>query len=210
MNCDESRAAFLAGTATRDEMSHLATCVHCADHADALQSSRRVLDDPAFWEEPSSELEDRVVGLITGAPRGDAVAATRTLRWPVAAGAVAAAVLAVALWSGFVTNDPDWEVALPGTTNAPGASGVVKGWNEESGTRMVVAVDGLPPAPQGSVYEFWLSEGPLHISAGTFVVADEVELTVGVTRAQFPRLWITLETIDEDESPSGINVMDTG
>ena len=75
---------------------------------------------------------------------------------------------------------------------------------------MVVAIEGLNPAPDGFVYEFWLSDGPVHISAGTFHSDGEIELWSGVSRADFPRLWITLEPLDEDESPSGNTVLDTG
>jgi hypothetical protein len=126
----------------------------------------------------------------------------------VASGAAAALVVAVA-WAGLQGQDPDWEVALPGTSEAPLAAGVVQGWNEPGGTRLVLDIEGLPPAPEGSVYEFWFSAGELHISAGTFKAPNEVELWVGVSRSEFPRLWITLEPLDDDESPSGVNLMDT-
>jgi hypothetical protein len=123
----------------------------------------------------------------------------------------AAALLAafVGLYAIAGPNAPDWEVAVPGTDLAPGATAMVSGWNTDSGTRMVVEVDGLTPAPAGYMYEFWLSNGPIHISAGTFRSPGEVELWSGVARAAFPRLWITLEPIDEDESPSGQTVLDT-
>jgi hypothetical protein len=74
---------------------------------------------------------------------------------------------------------------------------------------MLLTVDGLERAPDGYVYEFWLSQGPLHISAGTFTASGEIELWSGVPRAAFPRLWVTLEPLDEDESPSGQTVLDT-
>jgi hypothetical protein len=75
---------------------------------------------------------------------------------------------------------------------------------------MLLSVDGLEGAPDGYVYEFWLSEGPLHISAGTFTASGDIELWSGVSRADFPRLWVTLEPLDEDESPSSHTVLDTG
>ena len=59
------------------------------------------------------------------------------------------------------------------------------------------------------VYELWLSQRPIHISAGTFTANVDVVLWSGVARREYPRLWTTLETIDEDESPSPITVMDT-
>jgi hypothetical protein len=57
----------------------------------------------------------------------------------------------------------------------------------------------------------WLSAGARHISAGTFVEADhDLELWAGVSRRQYPRVWITLEPLDDDESLSGQTVLDTG
>ena len=98
----------------------------------------------------------------------------------------------------------------PATDLAPNAVATIDGWNEASGTRVRLNIDGLPAAPQGYFYELWFSEGPLHISAGSFRETDGVEMWAGVTRAEFPRLWITLEPIDEDEAPSGDTVLDTG
>jgi hypothetical protein len=90
------------------------------------------------------------------------------------------------------------------------ASGTVAGWNTESGTRMVLDIEGLDPAPPGFVYELWLSAGPRHISAGTFVEAgNDLELWAGVSRRDYPRVWVTLEPLDDNESLSGETVLDT-
>ncbi len=128
--------------------------------------------------------------------------------------AAAAVITVLALTAGLIgltgPDSPDWEVALPATDLAPDAAATVSGWNEEAGTRMVVDIEGLAPAPAGSFYEFWLSNGPVHISAGTFQTSGEIELWSGVARADYPRLWITLEPIDEDESPTTHTVLDTG
>lgn len=125
------------------------------------------------------------------------------------AGVAAAAIVVAVAWIGLRGPSPDWELAIPGTQDAPLATGVIQGWNETGGTRVVLDVQGLPAAPEGSVYELWFSKDELHISAGTFTEAGEVALWVGVSRGDFPRLWITLEPLDDDESPSGVNLMDT-
>lgn len=211
MKCDDVRAAYLAGDAGRAERDHLGTCADCADVADSLITARRILDDPAFWEEPVPGLEDRVVAMIAGP--ADAAAPLdlpRRRALGAALAAAAAAVIVVVALVGLRPAAPDWEVALPGTAEAPAAVGTVAGWNESGGTRVALDITGLEPAPPGYLYEFWFTSGELHISAGTFMAPEDVELWVGVTRAEFPRLWITLEPIDEDESPSGTNVMDTG
>ncbi len=122
---------------------------------------------------------------------------------------MAAAIVAVAAFALTAGSGPDGEVPLPATGEAPAAAGVVKGWNEAAGTRIVLDIEGLPPAPAGSVYELWFSKDEFHISAGTFSSAGAPELWVGVSRRDFPRLWITLEPLDDDESPSGVTLMDT-
>ena len=211
MKCDDARASFLAGDAGQEALDHLGSCSDCRIEWASLDDSRRALDDPVFWEEPSATLEDRVVAMIAGpSPTEGRVRPSMGRARLLAFGAgAAAAVLAVAVWAGLRGPGPDWRVDLPGTAEAPLAMGVVEGWNEASGTRLVLDIEGLPPAPEGSVYEFWLSRDELHISAGTFVSPDAVELWAGVSRGDFPRLWITLEPLDDDESPSGVNVMDT-
>ncbi len=209
MKCDDARAAFLAGQVGRAESEHLETCAECRAEMPSLLETRRIMESATFWEEPPADLEDRIVGLVAG-PGPKKEPAEKPPRWQLAVvGAAAVVALLLGVFLVQRTPSPDWEVALPGTAEAPLAVGVVSGWNEPGGTRMTLDIEGLPPAPNGFFYEFWLSAGDLHISAGTFTEAQGVELWVGVTRAEFPRLWITLEPIDEDESPSGVNVMDT-
>lgn len=212
MNCEEFRAAVVSGAEDEETRLHESSCASCRAQANGLRAAFDSLAKPAVWEEPSPELGGQIEALIRSASGESAVSELRTRRpW----GAVAAAVAAVlVLFVGSIAllrgSSPDWEVALPATDLAPTATGVVQGWNEESGTRMVVSIDGLDPAPSGFVYEFWLSDGPIHISAGTFHSGGEIELWSGVGRTEFPRLWITLEPLDEDESPSGNTVLDTG
>lgn len=209
MNCDEFRAKYLAGEDDEATNAHAGGCAACRSVQADLEAGRRGLTDPATWEEPPPELENQVVALIAGRSIGKTAQAGRMRRSvrPLAAAVVTLAV--VALFWVLGRPSPDWEVAMPGTSLAPLATSTVSGWNTASGTRMVLAVDGLDPAPPGYVYEFWLSQGPLHISAGTFVAGGEVELWTGVARADFPRLWVTLEPLDNDQSPSGHTVLDT-
>ncbi|MDH3261524.1 MAG: anti-sigma factor [Acidimicrobiia bacterium] len=210
MNCDEVRAQYLAGEDDDATGVHLAECAACRARREDLQAGRRALMDQAIWEEPPPELEDQVVALITANQNRPSLGTGWLERWvrPLAAAAVVVAV--VGLYGVFRTPSPDWAVAMPGTDLAPLATSTIAGWNTESGTRMVLAVEGLDPAPAGYVYELWLSQGPLHISAGTFTADGEIDLWTGVTRADFPRLWVTLEPLDHDESPSGHTVLDTG
>ncbi len=213
MNCDEFRTAVLTGQSSDASRHHGETCAACRSRIERLSLAHERLADPAVWEEPSPELAFQVEELITSANLG---AADHDVARPTWIKFVAAAALVAVLAAGAVTvaanrgDDPDWEVALPATDLATGATASVRGWNESAGTRMVVSIDGLAPAPSGFLYEFWLSDGPVHISAGTFHSPGDIQLWSGVKRADFPRLWVTLEPIDEDESPSGLTVLDTG
>jgi hypothetical protein len=209
MNCDEFRAQYLAGENGEGTAGHLAHCAACRSRQPDIEAGRNALKDPATWEEPPPELQDQVIALVAGNRNSAAPRPERAERWVRLVAAAAATVIAVGLYGLFRTPSPDWEVAMPGTQLAPLAQSTITGWNTDSGTRMVMTVEGLDPAPAGYVYEFWLSQGPLHISAGTFSAGGEIDLWTGVTRAEFPRLWVTLEPIDDDESPSGHTVLDT-
>ena len=210
MRCDRARTAYLAGEANHEEMDHLEACSACAAERSALDDTRAALDDDATWTPPSPQLEERIVALISGMPEASRVAAGPSRRRLWTAGIGVAAALAAALAFVLLTgSSPDWEVPISGTDRAPAAAGVIQGWNEPDGTRLLLEVEGLPEAPAGSVYELWLSRDDIHVSAGTFRSAGSPELWVGVSRAAFPRLWVTLEPIDADESPSGETVLDT-
>jgi hypothetical protein len=168
------------------------------------------LSDPSLWEMPAADLEDRIVATATVVDDTTVVPLRpRSRAWVAALGAAAVivALAAVVLSRGPA---PDWRVPIEGTDLAPLAGGAIDGWNEDAGTRVRLDLVGLPPAPDGYFYELWFSEGPIHVSAGTFQSTDGVELWTAVRRADYPRLWITLEPIDDDESPSTATVLDTG
>ena len=211
MNCEEFRAAVLAGEEDPETQPHAAGCAACRVMTVDLRTAYEALRDNTVWEEPPEGLGGQIEALI-GSASTDRAETTGGLSWGWVA--VAAVVVLLAVTGGTLavvgSDSPDWEVALPATDLAPNAVATVSGWNEASGTRMVVDIEGLDPAPPGSFYEFWLSEGPVHISAGTFHTGGKIELWSGVARADYPRLWVTLEPIDDDESPSPITVLDTG
>lgn len=208
MTCDEYRAARMAGDDSPETEAHSAGCAECRAVESQLARADGTLRGDAVWESPSADLEDRIVASLTD---GEAEPALRQPnRWAVLVASWAAAAVVIALVAFAATRPPaaDWEVGLVSTDAAPTASATVLGWNEPAGTRLALEIDGLAPAPDGFFYEFWLSDGPIHISAGTFHSPGEIELWAGVSRGDYPRLWITLEPIDEDESPA-ITVLDT-
>jgi hypothetical protein len=209
MKCDDARADFLAGEPTTEQTAHLASCRECVSIASDLRTTRSVLGEHAFWEEPPPELEQRVVTLIAGTlPSRRAIRSPA--RWVAAAAVAAALVITGGLWVIQSAPSADWEAALQGTTEAPEAAAVVRGWAEDSGTRLALDISGLAEAPPGTVYEVWFSRKAIHISAGTFTAGGEIEMWTGISRQEFPRIWITLEPVDPNESPSGLTVLDTG
>ncbi len=208
MNCNDVRAAFLAGDDDSTVTAHMIECGACRSVRADLEVDRTALRDVAVWEEPPEDLGRQVVALITSSAQP---ATARDRRWVLPMAAAAAVVVVVVGIGGFLRSDrPDWEIDMPGTSLAPEAASTVAGWVTPVGTRLVLEVEGLDPAPDGYVYELWLSRGSVHVSAGTFTDSGVVKLGTGVARADFPRLWVTLEPVDEDESPSGTTVLDTG
>lgn len=209
MNCDDARVAHLEDPADPRVEDHLRSCAECRAALSELTSRREVLSDPAVWEEPPPGLGERVEALITSAARDRSSSESRRvrLRW-----LGAAAVLSLVVAVGLVLRppSPDWEVEVPGTALAPEAVASVAGWSTEGGTRLRLEASGLEPVPDGYVYELWLSEGPIHVSAGTFTGGESVEMWVGVERRDYPRLWVTMEPIDAETGPSTRTVLDTG
>jgi hypothetical protein len=75
---------------------------------------------------------------------------------------------------------------------------------------MVLDIRGIEDAPSGSYYEIWMTAPDgRHISAGTFSGSGRVTAFAGVRRADYPRIWITLETADDDLGPSPETYFDT-
>lgn len=208
MNCQDFRAGYLAGQASADH-AHVAGCPACRALLKDLDAGRAALTDPALWEEPSPELGRQVETLVLAAPPAGIGPGKK--RWPIPVVAAAAVTAAVITSAGILAaRRPDWTVEIAGTELAPGAVAVASGWNARTGTRIVLDVDGLEPAPPGQHYELWFTRESVHISAGTFTGPGRVEMWAGVARSDYPRLWVTLEQADEDSGPSRETVLDTG
>ncbi|HSJ70945.1 MAG TPA: anti-sigma factor [Acidimicrobiia bacterium] len=210
MNCEDFRGTYLAGENGTATEAHLAECGSCRSHRADLDMGRDAMLDPAVWEEPPPSLEHQVMALISASPPRTGATLHRLGRWAWPAAVAAVAVIVLGVYGLVQTPPPDWEITMPGTELAPGANSTVTGWTTASGTQMVLQIDGLDPAPEGYVYQLWLSRDSLHVSAGTFAAGGTIEMATGVSRAAFPRLWVTLEPVDDDESPSGHTVLDTG
>ena len=203
-----------------------------------------LLADGRVWEDPDPGIEDAVVAAIAaeaagaGAPPGRpveivvtdsppgrraGVAGRRsTGGWGLLAGAAVAATLLVVVVIVAALRQPDEPVqgqfALQPTAGAPaGAHGTAVAEDRPDGTRIVIEVQGLDPAPADHYYELWVNEeggGPDDVvSAGTFHLRGGgdawIELWSGVSSEEYPLVTVTLEREGEGPGSSG-HVLLTG
>ncbi|MDP3984954.1 MAG: anti-sigma factor [Acidimicrobiia bacterium] len=209
MTCDEARTAMLAGDDEATE-THLASCAACQAEKASWRRWRAILADSSTWEEPTPNLVERILeaGGSTS-DTGEQAFRRRPLKpWRELGVALIALFLLIGSYSIVQARAPDWSLSL--TARAPGAAADVDGWNTETGTRMRLRVSGVDPAPEGHYYEIWLTaEDGRHVSAGTFRDSGTVSAWAGVRRSDFPRIWITLESMDGDLGPSPDAYFDT-
>jgi len=196
MNCTDALAELLSGEVTPETAEHIAGCEHCATSSQELSITREVLGDKATWAEPSPELRDKVLRDLN--PMDDAPLMRQSSMARIAAVAVSIAA-AVAIFA-LARPASDWEIDMYAVDDT--AVATLAGWNEEAGTRLLFDGD-LERPDEGYVYELWFSDENRLLSAGTFVSGNDVALSVAVRRGQLPNLWVTLEPIDGDPTPSG-------
>ena len=214
MKCEEARAAMLSGSDVEPVSQHLATCRLCRAEQPMWAKLRSTLTSHSLWEEPPPELGEKIARAIGDqVERGRAETRFRMRggRTALLAG-LAMAMLIVLAGTLLATRSlsPDWEINLMATEEAPEASAVVRGWSTARGTRMVIDTTGIADAPIGSYYEIWMTAPDgRHISAGSFTGSGRVTAFAGVRRADYPRIWITMELADDDLGPSGETYFDT-
>lgn len=167
------------------------------------------------WDDPPRDLEDAVVAAIvseaselsratqiTPAERRARAVWSRS-RMLGAAAAVAVVVVGIVLMARGSTEGTTF--TLEGTDAQPGASANVVISATPAGLKILLDTEGLPGAPDGYMYEAWVGDDTIGVSAGTFHLRGgdgPIELWAGVTGPEFHRLWITLEPVDDDASPS--------
>lgn len=167
------------------------------------------------WDDPPRDLEDRVVEAIVAESDASgsapvSLAEHRTRRTWSASRLIGAAAALVVVVAGVAVitrggGDDGVAFALEGTDAAPDASAEVIVSATPAGLKILLDADGLPGAPDGYMYEAWVGDGTLSVSAGTFHLrggSGSIELWAGVTEPTFRRLWITLEPIDDDPAAS--------
>ncbi|MDW3214369.1 MAG: anti-sigma factor [Ilumatobacteraceae bacterium] len=182
---------------------------------DELAALAALLSRAEPWDEPPRDLEDAVVAAIadeaatarrlTGPSRAEtrARAVWSRSRMLGAAAAIAVVVAGLVLMTRGSTDGVTF--ALEGTDAEPGATASVVVSATPAGLKILLDCDGLPGAPEGYMYEAWVGDGTIGVSAGTFHLRGgdgPIELWAGVTGNEFHRLWITLEPIDDDAASS--------
>lgn len=182
--------------------------------AEKLAELASLLRDAELWSAPDQTTEDAVVLAIAheaarpapiGVPSPVEAASGRrwrTPQWLAGAAAVIAIVVAGVMFTrGSGSNGTVF--ALAGTDAAPSASGEARVSATPAGLKIILVARGLPGAPDGYMYEAWVSDGTIGVSAGTFHLRGgdgPIELWAGVTDGRFQRLTITLEPVDGDTS----------
>ena len=187
---------------------------------DDLAALAALLRRAAPWGDPPPDLEDAVVSAIA-AEAGNDVTATTAESAPAslderrsrrrssparllgAAAAIAVVVVGVAVATRGGSDGTTF--ALEGTEAQPGATADVTVSETPSGLKILLDAEGLPGAPEGFMYEAWVGDGEVSISAGTFHLRGgdgTIELWAGVTGPTFYRLWITLEPVDDNAASS--------
>ena len=204
MSTENSRAQYLASgsssTGSEDER---------------LDLIRDVLSTESTWAEPPPQVADGILAaLATEAATQPVATDAQASRWPLALAGVGGLVAVVALVMGTIAvtqGDKDKLVAMSGTELQAQATGEAAFGPNDAGWWIRLDVNGLPPAPEGSYYEGWVwSDEGEGVSIGTFHLrGDETPIVLwsGVPLADYPEIWVTLESEDDGPEASDAIVM---
>ncbi|TML70530.1 MAG: hypothetical protein E6G14_05090 [Actinobacteria bacterium] len=136
---------------------------------------------------------------------------TRIATRPLAVGAAATAVLALAVGLSLFGSDTSRErfhAALAPTDLLPAARGEATLTKTSSGWRIGLAATGLPRLAGGRFYEAWLRNAAgVLVPIGTFNEGRDVTLWAGVSPKDFATLTVTREQADGDQTSSAETVL---
>ena len=97
-------------------------------------------------------------------------------------------------------------VHLAGTDLAPDATATAFFTPTPAGLKILLDADGLAGADPDDMYEAWISDGQIRVSAGTFHLRNghnPIELWAGTDDPRFHVITVTLEPIDGVAESSG-------
>lgn len=197
---NEEREAMLAEGRARPLEPH---------EADELALLADLLADPSTWAEPRAGLEDEVMRSVAAA----APARGRTMRTRRFAGTAAAVAAAIAISVGLAgtlgSTNPDFGAKLSATALAPAARAAADITHTDAGFRIRLDAHGLPPLGAGEYYQAWLKNAKgVGVPVGTFSSSDDrVTLWSGVSPEAFPKITVTREKADNDQTSSGLVVL---
>jgi hypothetical protein len=191
MSTEDSRAQYLASGSSSPGAED-----------ERLDLIRGVLAAEATWAEPPPHVSDGILASLPveelSQPAADDARATR---WPLALAGVGGLVAVVALVLGTISvtqGSDDNVVTMSGTELQAEATGEAAFGPTDAGWWIRLDVSGLPPAPEGSYYEGWVwSDDGEGVSIGTFHLrGDEMPIVLwsGVPLAEYPSIWVTLES----------------
>lgn len=214
-----------------DVEAHLETCAECREEVAALRRTIEIIDDAGLDEiELPPDLKTRTLraALEGGTIAGDRPAPVvpferrrqpRANRFVAILAAAAVTVFAAGFGLRMVTLDQFnadriIELASPEGGQARATARID---DTSSGQEVEMDIEGLPPAPEGKIYECWfVGEGddldtPNRVSAGTFRSADDEVLRMwsSADPERFPNMGVTLEDDDGDPSRTGDKVLVT-
>lgn len=168
-----------------------------------------LLSDSSLWEEPSTQLEDRVVAGIAEERRVVVPIGRRQRPWAgrLVAAAIGAAAAALVVLIAVPRNDQqqaDARLDVTGTDLAPGISGRADVTTVQSGVRIDFSVKGLPRREGNQFYEGWLKNcaGTALVPIGTYHDLDDATGWAGVDVADYPLLTVTREEAAAPKDPA--------
>jgi anti-sigma-K factor RskA len=225
----ELAAQVALGRATHEEVAHLEAAAAgdpaLARELAADRATVSALEAGVAREAPSADLFHRILAALdepdaapAAAPAPASAVERRRwsgFRWPrVALGAAVAAAAVLVVGVVLVSRDdvePDAFAAIAGKDDFAAVSGTAELFPEDgSGSRLVLHLASVPPAPTGHHYEVWvLPEGSETMeSVGKVAPTDgEAELEVEVPGAgPFAALDVSVEPDDGDPAHSGTSL----
>ena len=168
------------------------------------------------WDDARPELEDDIVAAIRAEPVAlETARRSRDRRgfprWLVAAAAVAVIAVGAVVVVRLADDDSELasdttEATLAGTDLAPAATARAFFTPTPAGLKILLDADGLAGAKQGEMYEAWISDGEIRVSAGTFHLRNghnPIELWAGTDDPRFHIITVTIEPIDGVADSSG-------
>ncbi len=174
---------------------HLEGCAPCRQESESLRRAHeRLVEFAAASEAPPQHLKDRAVG---GLPRQTARRSVPS-PWVAVAAAALLVALGVAYGASMLGGGEVAAATLEPTGLAPGAGGELRIESPTANTQARLEVWGLPRLKEGEYYELWFGKGDGRVSAGTFTVGEEGNITsyMHVTQetvGDYQRVGITLE-----------------